>query len=231
MGNLYLRKQLVWLVAFSVAMGFLESAVVVYLRAIYYKEGFQFPLVAMDTTLAITELLREAATLVMLLGVAVLSAQSAYRRFSFFLIAFAVWDIFYYVFLKLLLDWPPSLFTWDILFLLPVPWVGPVLSPCLISLTMIILAGAILDRESKGALISFTKSEWILLIGGSFIVFFSWTMDYYRFGSDLLSVEKSVRYFSTYVPQTYNWWLFCAGEFSLLAGIVIFLIRTRKSGA
>ena len=103
MVNSHLGKQLTWLIAFSVAMGFLESAVVVYLRAIYYKEGFQFPLIAMDTTLAITELLREAATLVMLVGVAALSAQSAYRRFSFFLIAFAVWDIFYYVFLKLLL--------------------------------------------------------------------------------------------------------------------------------
>lgn len=226
MVSLNLKKQLVWLVTFSVAMGFLESAVVVYLRAIYYKEGFQFPLVAMDTTLAITELLREAATLVMLVGVAVLSAQTAYRRFSFFLIAFAVWDIFYYVFLKLLLDWPASLLTWDILFLLPVPWVGPVLSPCLISLTMIILAGVILDRESRGA-ISFTYYEWILLFGGSFIVFLSWTLNYFGFHSDTISIEKSVQYFSTYVPQTYNWWLFGLGEVILLSAIMNFYFRNR----
>jgi membrane protein implicated in regulation of membrane protease activity len=65
---------------------------------------------------------------------------------------FAIWDIFYYIFLWLLIGWPESFFTWDILFLLPVTWVGPVLAPVINSLTMIVLAGLILlaDRKTSG---------------------------------------------------------------------------------
>ena len=36
------------LLLYAVAMGYLEAAVVVYLRAIYYPEGFSFPLKPMD---------------------------------------------------------------------------------------------------------------------------------------------------------------------------------------
>lgn len=135
------HKQLLWLTFFSIAMGLLEAAVVIYLRYLYYPDGFRFPLTLMAENVVITELLREVATLIMLVGVAVLAGRTAHQRFAFFLIAFGVWDIFYYVFLKLLLGWPESLLTWDILFLLPVPWVGPVLTPCLVSLTMILMAG------------------------------------------------------------------------------------------
>ena len=220
-------KQITWLVLFSIAMGFLEAAVVVYLRAIYYKEGFQFPLTEMEPILALTELFRELATLVMLLGVAVMAGRTANQRFPFFLIAFAIWDIFYYVFLKLLLDWPDSLYTWDILFLLPVPWVGPVLSPCLISMTMIALGAAILDREWKNLPASLNLMEWILIFSGSAIAFLSWTLDYFTFGDAAVSVEKSVQYFTTYVPQSYNWWLFGFAEALLMFSIFVFLRRTR----
>lgn len=223
-----MQKQLMWLVLFSIAMGFLESAVVVYLRQLYYPTGFRFPLTIMDMHVFVTELLREAATLIMLVGVAVLGASSARQRFAFFLIAFAVWDIFYYVFLKLLLDWPESLLTWDILFLLPVPWVGPVLAPCIVSLTMVLLAAVILtsDIQIKRGQINFL--EWSLLGSGSLVLLVSWTWDYIvLFGPGIPSAEQSISFYATYIPQHYSWWLFGLGEFLLLAAIYSFYRRAR----
>src|SRR4030095_13106258 len=136
-----LRKTLLFLLLFSTAMGFLEAAVVIYLRKLYYPGGFDFPLVVIPRDVAVVELFREGATLIMLLAVGFLTGKTTAQRFCYFLFCFATWDIFYYVFLKVFLGWPESLLTWDILFLLPVPWVGPVLAPCLSSLTMILLMG------------------------------------------------------------------------------------------
>ncbi len=223
-------KQCTWLVLFSIAMGFLEAAVVIYLRALYYKQGFQFPLTPMEPTLALTEALRETATVIMLAGVAVLAGRSATQRLSFFLVAFALWDIFYYVFLKLLLDWPESLLTWDILFLLPVPWVGPVLTPCLVSFTMILLGVVLFSADLQNLPTRINLSEWLLILSGSAFVLLSWTWDYFSFGQEypIMSVEKSLFFFSTYTPQAYRWWMFGLGEILLLSGIFIFFLRTHR---
>jgi len=221
-----LQKQLCWLVVFSIAMGLLETAVVVYLRELYYPEGFQFPLAPMNVSVFTTELLREAATLIMLWGVAYLAGSSAYQRFAFFLIAFAVWDIFYYVFLKVLLDWPESLLTWDILFLIPTPWVGPVLAPCLASVTMVLLAIVILRHHHVQGF-HLNPVEWSLLGIGSLVMLVSWIWDYLvLFGAGIPSPEQSIAFYATYKPQTYHWWMFGIGELFLLAAI---LMRHRRT--
>lgn len=215
-----MQKQLLWLVVFSVAMGFLEAAVVVYLRQLYYPDGFRFPLTIMDLHVFVTELFREAATLIMLWGVAFLAGRLSNQRIAFFLIAFAVWDIFYYVFLKVLLDWPDSLLTWDILFLLPVPWVGPVLAPCVVSLTMILFAAVILQGDMHETGVRIRVLEWSLLGSGSLVLLLSWTWDYViLFGPWIPSAEQSISFFSTYIPLAYNWWLFGLGEFLLLLAV------------
>ncbi|MDZ4715103.1 MAG: hypothetical protein SH819_06485 [Cytophagales bacterium] len=224
-----LIKQISWLVFFSIAMGFLEAAVVIYLRAIYYPMGFDFPLSVMDPTLAVTELGRELATLIVLAGVAYLAGRSLAMRFAFFLTAFAVWDIFYYIFLKLLIGWPESLLTWDILFLLPVPWVGPVLAPCLISLTMLLLASAIIHRELSTKQAVRIGWEAVLILGGSLVVFLSWTWDYFSQGYPLIGVEKSIRFFTTYIPETYRWWWFGLSEGMLLVAIWIYFMKTQRT--
>jgi hypothetical protein len=84
---------------FAIAMGCLEAIVVVYLRELFYPQGFDFPLHDMPPHLILIELSREVATLVMLLMVGHLAGNTALQRFAFFAIGFAVWDIFYYVFL------------------------------------------------------------------------------------------------------------------------------------
>ena len=98
--------KLTWAAIFSISTGFVEAAVVVYLRRIYYPEGFSFPLKPLIDNLMGVEVLREAATIFMLLSAAALAGKKIWERFAYFLFCFGVWDIFYYVWLKVLLDWP-----------------------------------------------------------------------------------------------------------------------------
>ena len=235
-----LLKKIVWVTVFNVAMGFMESAIVVYIRALYYPDGFQFPPVPVDYTIAVTEIIREAATLAMLLSMGVLLGKNAVEKLAYFIFCFAIWDIFYYVFLKLLLNWPPSLFTWDILFLIPVAWIGPVFAPLILSFTMIILSAGIMFYGRKNEHITLSAVEWALLITGSLIVLFSFTYDYTRFILDRysltqliqLSTEKKLFELSlNYVPVDFNWFLFSLGEILLLAGIVFFIRRNATIAA
>ncbi len=130
-------RRTVWLVLYAVAMGFFEAAVVVYLRELYYPDGFRFPLVLLPDRIAWTELARELTTLIMLLAIAMIAGRDRLDRFFVFGFLFGVWDIVYYVGLWVLLGWPESLLTWDVLFLIPLPWLGPVFYPVLISLLLI----------------------------------------------------------------------------------------------
>ena len=230
-----LHKALFWVSFFSIAMGYLETAVVVYLRAIFYPDGFTFPLVTMDEQLAITEVFREAATLIMLVGIGIIAGRNGSERFAWFLYSFAIWDIFYYVFLKLLLNWPESFMTWDILFLIPITWVGPVIAPVIVSLTMIVLALIILYANQKKAGAKIAASEWWLLISGSAILIIAFTWDYSRFTlqhysfSEIWSVPKKVLYKMSedYIPISFNWWIFILGEIVIILGIFKFWRRNK----
>jgi len=147
-------KRFLWVVAFGIGFAYVEAAVVVYLREIFYPQGFTFPLSDLlseyrGIRLYATEVGRELATLVILITSSVLIGSNFRTRLACFLILFAVWDIFYYVWLKVLLNWPATFMDWDILFLIPLPWAGPVLAPVLISLLMLVIAGALLYRDSR----------------------------------------------------------------------------------
>lgn len=227
----------IWIVLFALAMGYLESAVVVYIRALYYPEGFAFPLKEMAQNLAITELFREAATLIMLIAVGVLSARERLHRFAWFLIAFGIWDIAYYLFLKLLIGWPESLLTFDILFLLPTMWTGPVIAPVINSVTMILLAAVILhERKNSQPVYRLTGLEWTLLLAGSVIVLIAYMEDFTGF---VLDYRRSVPAgeFSWYsfmiilpsrfIPRSFDWLLFSSGVF--MHFMAIFLIVRRSS--
>lgn len=126
-------------VTYAIAMAWVEAAVVYYLRTMVDRiephQPHPLPIVG---GLGSAELVREAATLIMLLAVGILAGKGWRSRLGYAAIAFGFWDIFYYIFLKTLCGWPYSPFDWDVLFLLPLPWWGPVLAPVLISLLMII---------------------------------------------------------------------------------------------
>jgi hypothetical protein len=223
-----LKHSILIITAFAIAIGYLEAAVVVYLREILYPGGFSFPLNPIPNDLAITELLREVATLVILVTIGMISARRFSTRFAWFLYLFAIWDIFYYVFLKLLLGWPESLMTWDILFLIPTTWTGPVIAPVIVSLTMILLALIILLRAERGRGSKISGKVWAGLIVGSLIVIFAFIFDYSNFMLVRFSLKEmfslknpEVMSMATqYIPAAFPWWIFAAGEALILASIL-----------
>lgn len=229
-------KNLVWITAFAIAMGFLETSVVIYLRALLYPQGFVFPLVTMPEPLMVTEILREAATIIMLIAIGVLTGKSFAGKFAWFIYTFAIWDIFYYVFLKLLLNWPESFMTWDILFLIPLSWVGPVLTPIIVSVTMIFFALIIIYFENKFEKITLKPLEWTLLIAGSIILITGFVWDYSAFILEhysllqlgLVPKDKLYELAFTFVPRSFNWWLFWIGEATIVLGIIKFAQRNKN---
>lgn len=219
------------LTVFGIAMGFLEAAVVVYLRDLFYPEGFAFPLKPMSLHALSTEYLREIATIVMLFCVSIFGGRNAYERFSIFLYSFGIWDIFYYLWLKVLLDWPPSLFTYDILFLIPVVWVAPVLAPVICSITMIGIAGFIFSVTQKGYDVVIRAHQRVLLITGVFLMFSTFVWDFSGIilrGGFIgtfwtLSADPAFhKIVAEYVPTSFQWPLFAAGEFLIVISLVSF---------
>ncbi|MBN2287826.1 MAG: hypothetical protein JXQ83_00740 [Candidatus Glassbacteria bacterium] len=209
--------RIVCLVLFSVAMAYLESAVVVYLRALHYPEGFGFPLVPIEPGRAVVEIGRELSTLAMLVAVACLAARTFYRRFAVFCITFGIWDIFYYFWLKVLLDWPQSLLTWDVLFLVPLPWIGPVLSPLLVSVSLIIGGWLILRRTGSGGRFAPNWREWAIDLGGALLILLSYTCD----------LEATL---SFAMPRPYRWELLLVGLAAGYYALARSLLRTGKPG-
>jgi hypothetical protein len=225
-------KKLAIVAVFAVAMGYLEAAVVVYLRLLYYAGGFGFPMKKfMEPEVLLVEASRELATLVMLLGLAWLAGAGLKNRFAYFLFSFAVWDLTYYAGLKIVLNWPDSLMTNDLLFLIPWAWVSPVLAPVIASVTMILLAVCLLNTGKN-----LDRVEWSLLVAGGLMMLYTFLIDYGRllakggyFGycltlSSCPGLQKAL---ADYVPGPYNWVLFLAGEAVILAGITRFFRRTR----
>jgi len=168
-------KRLCIAVVFSIAFGYIEAAVVVYLREIFHPDGFTFPMTvfgidAISKRILFTEIGREASTIILILTGAWLFGCNRHQRFAYFMVIFAVWDIFYYVWLKVLLDWPDSIMDWDILFLIPCTWASPVLYPVLISTALIVFAVVILYCSSYGRMIKPTLPDWLAFFLSGLIV-------------------------------------------------------------
>lgn len=150
--NKNILKRFLLVTLFAIAFAYIEATVVVYLREIFYPDGFNFPIVDFRTITGFGRFLfievgREAATFILMFTSSWLMAKDLRRRLAHFLIIFAVWDIFYYVWLKVLLDWPASIMDWDIVFLIPLTWASPILAPVTTSLTMLLIAIALLGEK------------------------------------------------------------------------------------
>lgn len=203
-------KRAVVVIVWAIAFGFVEASVVEYLRAIYYPlsdGGFDFPIVTLSKLQSMglehihrleIEVAREFCTLVMLATVGIVAARNRREAWANFMIAFGVWDIFYYVWLKVLLDWPAGLMTWDLLFLLPVPWVSPVLAPVIISVALIVSGLIVLFFEDRAAPLVIKWRDWILISSGGIVVIVSFCWDYQNIIAGLF-------------PQPFQWIIFSAG--------------------
>ena len=230
-----MKKTLSWIILFAIAMGLLETSVVIYLRELYYPNGFEFPLRIIPLHVARVEILRELATVIMLVAVGILSGTGRLQRFAYFVLAFAVWDLFYYIFLYLLIQWPQSLFTWDILFLIPLPWVGPVWAPCLLCLIMIYGSIYVITRTQIPGRLSISRFQWFLMVGGACTCILSFMWDYLQYTRErngywtLLSKEELFLDFANYRPEQFNYTLFFAGFVGMCASILISILKNKSN--
>lgn len=206
-----------WLtvVLFAVAMAWVESAVVFYLRTMIDRiEPYQTNPLPIFGGLGSVELAREAATLVMLLTVGLLAGRTWRSRFAYTAIAFGVWDIFYYVFLKIMCDWPNSLFDWDILFLLPLPWWGPVLAPILIAVMMILWGTLASQFEHPNLAGCRNWKAWALNFAGIALALYVFMADAIRVAH---GGETALR---NLLPIRFNWPLFCVALLLMAAPLI-----------
>ncbi len=222
-------KRLGIVTLFAIAMAFLESVIVVYIRKMYYPQGFTFPLRGfIDPQILHIEIVREIFTLIMLGCIAALAAKRFTERFAYFWFCFAVWDIFYYVWLKVLLGWPQSFLTWDILFLIPWSWASPILAPIICSCTMLVLAFSIFSLEEKNKTLTINAKTWSLLIVGALLQLYTFLYDYGRIILTATEKETLGNIVSAYVPGTYNWPLFTLGEILILLAISLLFFKKEK---
>ena len=227
------KRQAIAILFFAIAFGYVEAAVVTYLRPQFYEARAAlspqssrdnlFPLLTLQQVKAAgpnmvklvgTEIAREAATIIMLGMVAAAVGGNFRQGLAYFLLAFGTWDIAFYGFLKVLIDWPKSLLTWDILFLLPVPWSGPVLAPVLVALTMVAAGLVYLWRDANGHAVRLKGVHWLCACAGTVFVLAAFTWDY-----------RNVM--AGGMPGPFHWPVFALGEVVWVAALVYCLGRTR----
>ena len=210
----FMRTHARWLVvvAFAVSMAWLESATVYYLRTLVDRiEPYQPNPLPIQGTLGQVELVREAATLVMLLTVGILAGRTWRARWGYAAVAFGMWDIFYYVFLRVMCGWPRSIFDWDVLFLLPLPWWGPVVAPVSIAVLMILWGTLVTAPRTPLPSSPLTAKAWFLSALGTALAL-------YVFMTDSLRQLEQLKIGTAFeLPTAFNWPLFTAAFFLMAA--------------
>ena len=200
-----MRNRVLHLTVFGLAMAYVEAAVVLYLREILYPDGFAFPLREISMRLGTIEVAREAATLFMLLSVAYIAQRTRRGRFACFLFLFGLWDIGYYFWLWVTIGWPESILTWDILFLIPLVWTGPVLAPALVA-CLFVVAGLMYffkPEAAEGASIS--RRVWLLAGLSAAIIFTAFVWNHAAVAAGGL-------------PGRFPWEIFAAGLVVVVVG-------------
>lgn len=216
-----------WVIVFAIAFAWVESAVVVYLHKIYFSGGFSFPLMVkweggkhvIDPLIRI-EFGREIATIIMLIAIGWVAGRNRFQRFCYFMLAFGIWDIFYYIWLYVMIGWPESLMTWDLLFYVPLPWVGPVITPVLIALTMGVAGTLIIFYDEKGYDIAWRWYDLVIELGFALIMIVAFCWDW----KNILQIPGSPEY--TGIPNPFAWWLYLP---AYLFSVAYFAYKLRVS--
>ena len=213
------QRDMILLTLFAIAMAHVEASLVIHLRSLYYPDNplALFPLVLLSHRDLFIEIARESATIVMILTVAMLTARGWRRVFTTFIYVFGLWDLFYYLWLKLMIGWPVDWLEWDVLFLIPWPWLGPWIAAALIALLFSIWGGWVLlavpqARFGRAAMVLFS-------IGALFVLaaFLSSALPLLPEG------EAALRHFE---PGSFTWGFYLTGYLMMAIG----LWRTARSG-
>jgi hypothetical protein len=207
------RRRLVCLSAFALAMAWFEAALVVYLRTALHPENVVelFPLRLMPVWLWRIELGRELSTLVMLAAVALLAERSSTRRAAAFLYLFGLWDILYYVWLEVMIGWPQSWMEWDVLFLIPWVWLGPWICPALIAVVFVVWGARALGSS---ATLRFSRWGMALLVAGGLLALLSFLEPAAR-----VILENGVDALDGYSPGEFLWLACVPGVVLMAAGL------------
>ncbi|MBM3127141.1 MAG: hypothetical protein FJ009_00720 [Chloroflexi bacterium] len=209
------KSKWIIVVIFAAAMAWVESAVVVYLRTLIDRvEPYQANPLPIFGGLGHIELGREVATLVMLLTVGWLAGKTWRSRIAYAAIAFGVWDISYYIFLVPMSGWPRSIFDWDILFLLPLPWWGPVIAPASIAALMIVGGTLMVWRDARIIAPMPRRLTWGLSCIGTMLALYVFMADTLRASSDGAEAIRNV------LPTSFDWGLF-ALAFALMSAPIV----------
>jgi hypothetical protein len=192
-----------WIVAaFATAMAWMEAATVFYIRALVGRiQPYQANPLPMQGALGNVELAREAATLILLAATGALAGRTWRHRAGYAALAFGIWDVLYYVFLRPISGWPTSLLDWDILFLIPLPWWGPVLAPVSIAALMIVW-GTLVTQSGRVAEDANPRWAWGLAVIGSLLALGVFMRDTLRAAPDGRDAILQV------LPAAFNWPLF-----------------------
>ncbi len=213
-------------VIFALAFAWVESAVVVYLRKIYFDGVFKFPLLVVweegkhivDPLIRI-EFGREIATVVILVAVGWLAGKNKLQKFCYFMIAFGIWDIFYYFWLYIMVGWPESVMTWDLLFYVPLPWVGPVITPVLIAMALVGAGSLIVYYDKKGYVIRWRWYDMAIEFSCGLLLIAAFCWDW----KNILQIPGHVT--RSGIPNPFAWWLYIP---AYLFSTIYFLIRLKQ---
>jgi hypothetical protein len=204
-------------------MAWMEAATVFYIRSLVDRVNpYQAEPLPLHGALGNVELVREAATLVMLAVIGWLAGRTWKERGAYFAIAFGFWDILYYVFLRPISGWPQSLFDWDILFLLPLPWWGPVIAPVSIALLLIVW-GTLATQTRDSYATAPARWMWTLAVLGCVLALGVFMTDAFQAlpgGRDaILRV----------LPAVFNWPVFGAAMVLMAVPVVFHTFLTIRS--
>ncbi len=201
--------------AYAAGMAWVESALVYYVRTMIGRiDPYQPHPLPEIGGFGPAELVREAATLVMLLTVGVLAGRNWRSRLGYAVFAFGVWDILYYVFLRVMCDWPQSLLDWDLLFLIPLPWWGPVLAPVLIAFLMVLWGVLATQFEESPRLASMPWKSTLLSVLGAGLALGVFMADSLKVADQGVEVLREV------LPRRFEWPLFSLALLLMAAPVV-----------
>ena len=216
------KVSLALLATFGIAMALLEAAVVVYMRRLYYPENplELFPLRFLNHYDPPLELSREVATIAMILTVAFLAERrTPARTFAAFVFVFGAWDLFYYVWLKVLMGWPQDWLEWDVLFLIPTVWLGPWICPAAIALLFVLWGGHVVWHDLSPRLSGVSLATF--MIGAALgLVTFMQPAWFHPFET-----------LAEYTPQTFWWWLFLPSYLLMCIGLAMSIRAPSSSGS
>ncbi len=217
-----------WLVVilFAIAFAWVESAIVVYLREIFFDGSFDFPLVVkweagqrVINPLIRIEFFREIATMIMLATVGILSGKNRLQKFCYFMIAFGTWDIFYYVWLYVMIGWPTSLMTWDLLFYVPLPWVGPVITPVLIAIAMVVAGSLLIYLDESDCSIKWRWYDLVIEFSLAIVLIVAFCWDW----KNIIQLPGDIQ--RTGIPNPFAWWLYLP---AFITACVYFGVRLKS---